>query len=121
MELAQILIEIFGPAAVTLILLLAAIQKMWPQLLLNQTQTREANAELIQALREVSGQSSEIAQQGVALFLQAHGELTSELGRISEEHRRFDEQMLRQHKEQMRALEGITEALRGVARQLNGR
>lgn len=112
-EIAKLLIEVFGPAAVTLILLLAAINKMWPQLIEDQAQTRQANMALIEAIGKIVTQQT-----------QAISELEE---RLSEDHRRFERtmdqranQLTRQHEEYLRALDQINRSLEGIAGRLNG-
>jgi len=119
-DIMQVLVNVFGPAAVTLVLLIVAIQKMWPQLILNQTQTREINTELIEALRQLSKENVEVANRWLRVFDQLHDDTTRELARLSDEHKRFEKQMSQRHDEQMQALESINRALQGVANSLNG-
>jgi len=119
-DIMQVLVNVFGPAAVTLVLLIVAIQKMWPQLILNQTQTREINTELIEALRQLSKENVEVANRWLRVFDQLHDDTTRELVRLSDDHMRFEKQMSQRHDEQMQALESINRALQGVANSLNG-
>lgn len=113
-EALKLLIEVFGPAAVTLILLLVAINKMWPQLIEDQQQTRIANAALVETLREV-----------VSNNLQALSQMEERLAR---QHERFERALDRKermsqerHDEYMRAFGSINESLDGIAKRLNGK
>lgn len=53
-DLAQLLVQVFGPAAVTLLLLIVAIARLWPVVLDTFTGTRESNKRLMELIQEIT-------------------------------------------------------------------
>lgn len=98
----QQIFEAFGPAAVTVVILLLGIRTLWPELVESQRAVRDANRQLIIAVERISKQHSDTLEILIQQHSESLGEITRRLGEIET------------------ALRAVSGSLQGIERRLNG-